>query len=37
MKSWNQVGIVMMKMAVKDPVTGFTQQVNTVSVGTYRA
>lgn len=36
-KRWSQAGIVMMRMAVKDPVTGFTQQVNRVSIGTYRA
>jgi len=35
-KSWRQVGTVMMRMAAKDLVTGFTQQVNTFSVDTYR-
>lgn len=36
-KKWRQVGTAMMRMAVKDPVTGFTQQVNTLSIDTYRA
>lgn len=37
MKRWSPAGIVTMRMAAKDLVTGFTQQVNTVSIGTYRA
>lgn len=36
-KKWRQVGTAMMRMAVKDPVTGFTQQVNTLSIDTHRA
>jgi len=37
LKRWSQAGTVMMRMAVKDPATGFTRQVNTVSAGTSRA
>lgn len=33
-RRWSQAEIVMMRMAAKDPVTGYTQQVNTASVGT---